>query len=63
MIVRIALEGNEDTRWLAVLQGVEKADVIFNVVFFVVVISIMVQGTAIGHFARWLNFFLFIVFA
>ncbi len=41
--------------FIPVLQGVDKADAIFNVVFFVVLISILVQGTTIGVLARWLK--------
>jgi cell volume regulation protein A len=35
--------------------GVEKANIIFNLVFFISVTSILVQGTTIPLMARWLN--------
>ena len=41
--------------FIPVLQGVDKANEIFNMVFFVVVISILIQGTTIGQFARYLK--------
>ncbi len=44
--------------WLAtfpVVAGVAEADVIFNVVFFVVVTSTLVQGVTIEPLARWLG--------
>jgi cell volume regulation protein A len=37
------------------LAGIEKADTIFNVVFFVVVVSVLVQGVSIPFVARWLK--------
>ncbi len=41
--------------FIPVLQGVDHADEIFNMVFFVVLISILAQGTTIGVLARWLK--------
>lgn len=41
--------------FIPVLQGVDQANKIFNMVFFVVVISILIQGTTIGKFAKWLK--------
>lgn len=38
-----------------VIAGVEKADVIFNLVFFIVLTSIMLQGTTLSVVAKWLN--------
>ena len=37
------------------ISGVEKADMIFNVVFFVVLTSVLVQGSSIPYVARWLG--------
>lgn len=37
------------------VEGVRHADVIFNVVFFVVLTSVLVQGTTIPVVARWLR--------
>ncbi|MFZ5939678.1 MAG: potassium/proton antiporter [Bacteroidota bacterium] len=37
------------------LAGVEKADMIFNVVFFISLTSVMLQGTTLNLFARWLK--------
>lgn len=37
------------------VYGVEKAELIFSVVFFVVVISVLIQGTTIPVVARWLH--------
>ncbi len=41
--------------FIPVLQGVDHAEEIFNMVFFVVLISILTQGTTIGVLARWLR--------
>ena len=41
--------------FIPVLQGVDRADQIFNMVFFVVLASILIQGTTIGVMARWLG--------
>ena len=41
--------------FIPVLQGVDHADEIFNMVFFVVLISILTQGTTIGVLARLLR--------
>ncbi len=37
------------------IAGLDKDGLIFNIVFFVVVTSVLVQGTTIPHFARWLK--------
>jgi cell volume regulation protein A len=37
------------------LAGVPQADTIFHLVFFVVLTSVLVQGTTISHVARWLG--------
>ncbi|TXK52841.1 potassium/proton antiporter [Pontibacter qinzhouensis] len=37
------------------LAGVEKSDMIFNIVFFIVLTSVMLQGTTLSVVARWLN--------
>ncbi len=37
------------------LAGIEKADVIFNIVFFVSVTSVLIQGTTLAVVARWLE--------
>lgn len=37
------------------LAGIEKADMIFNIVFFISVTSILFQGTTLSIFAKWLN--------
>lgn len=37
------------------LAGIEKANMIFNIVFFVSVTSVLIQGTTIPIFAKWLN--------
>lgn len=37
------------------LAGVEKADMIFNIVFFISVTSVLVQGTTLPIVARWLH--------
>lgn len=37
------------------LAGVPKAEVLFNVVFFIVITSVLIQGTTIPLFARWLG--------
>jgi cell volume regulation protein A len=38
-----------------VVEGVPHADLIFNVVFFIVLTSVLVQGTTIPVVARWLG--------
>jgi cell volume regulation protein A len=35
--------------------GVDKSDTIFNIVFFVVVFSVLLQGTTFAFVAKWLN--------
>jgi cell volume regulation protein A len=35
------------------LAGIDKANMIFNLVFFIAVTSIMIQGTTLGLFAKW----------
>lgn len=37
------------------LAGIDKADLIFNVVFFVSVTSVLIQGTTLPAVARWLH--------
>ncbi|MFB9055844.1 potassium/proton antiporter [Mariniflexile ostreae] len=37
------------------LAGIEKADMIFNIVFFISVTSILIQGTTLSIFAKWMN--------
>ncbi|MBB4119650.1 cell volume regulation protein A [Mesonia hippocampi] len=37
------------------LAGIEKASIIFNIVFFISVTSILIQGTTLSLFAKWLN--------
>ena len=37
------------------LAGIDKADMIFNIVFFISVMSVLVQGTTISVFAKWLR--------
>ncbi len=37
------------------LEGIAKADMIFNIVFFISLTSLLLQGTTIGTVARWLH--------
>ncbi|MCC5916253.1 MAG: potassium/proton antiporter [Cryomorphaceae bacterium] len=37
------------------LAGIEKADVIFNIVFFISVTSVLIQGTTLSIFAKWMH--------
>jgi potassium/hydrogen antiporter len=37
------------------LAGIDKADMIFNIVFFVSVTSILIQGTTLSTLAKWLH--------
>ncbi|GJQ58987.1 MAG: hypothetical protein SCALA701_17880 [Candidatus Scalindua sp.] len=37
------------------LTGIEKADMIFNIVFFISVTSVLIQGTTLPIVAKWLN--------
>lgn len=37
------------------LAGIEKADMIFNVVFFISVTSVLIQGTTLSVVAKWLH--------
>lgn len=37
------------------LAGIEKADVLFNLVFFISVTSVLIQGTTLSVVARWLH--------
>ncbi len=39
----------------ALLAGIEKADMIFNIVFFVSVTSVVIQGTTLPVIAKWLH--------
>jgi len=38
-----------------ILAGVDKASVIFNIVFFISFTSLLIQGTSLVQMARWLN--------
>ncbi|HLU90054.1 MAG TPA: potassium/proton antiporter [Cyclobacteriaceae bacterium] len=37
------------------LAGIEKAEMIFNIVFFISVTSVLIQGTTLGLVAKWLH--------
>lgn len=37
------------------LAGIEKADIIFNIVFFISVTSVLIQGTTLSVVAKWLH--------
>jgi len=37
------------------LAGIDKADMIFNIVFFISVTSVLIQGTSLSVVANWLN--------
>lgn len=37
------------------LAGIEKANMIFNIVFFISVTSVLIQGTTLSIVAKWLN--------
>ncbi|WP_163515515.1 potassium/proton antiporter [Gelidibacter japonicus] len=37
------------------LAGIEKADMIFSIVFFISVTSVLIQGTSLGVVAKWLR--------
>ncbi|SDE98737.1 cell volume regulation protein A [Pricia antarctica] len=37
------------------LAGIEKAGMIFNIVFFISVTSVLIQGTTLGVFSKWLK--------
>src|SRR5690606_4437157 len=37
------------------LAGIDKADMIFNIVFFISVTSVLIQGTSLPAVARWLH--------
>lgn len=37
------------------LAGIDKAHMIFNIVFFISVTSVIIQGTSLGIVAKWLN--------
>ena len=39
----------------AMIQGIEKANIIFNIVFFISVTSIILQGTTLGLVAKWFH--------
>ena len=40
------------------IAGIEKAHIIFNIVFFISVTSVLIQGTTIGLAAKWLHLLL-----
>ncbi|WP_370103804.1 potassium/proton antiporter, partial [Winogradskyella sp.] len=37
------------------LAGIDKANMMFNIVFFISVTSVLIQGTTLSIFAKWLN--------
>lgn len=37
------------------LAGIEKANMIFNIVFFISITSLLIQGTSLGRIAKWLH--------
>ncbi|APQ15975.1 potassium/proton antiporter [Maribacter hydrothermalis] len=37
------------------LAGIDKANIIFSIVFFISVSSVLIQGTTLSNFAKWLN--------
>lgn len=37
------------------ISGIAQANLIFNIVFFITIISLLVQGTTVGSMARWLK--------
>ena len=37
------------------LAGIEKADTIFNIVFFIAITSVLLQGTTLSVIAKWLH--------
>jgi len=37
------------------LAGIEKADMIFNIVFFISLTSVLIQGTSLSRVAKWLS--------
>ncbi|MBQ4914706.1 potassium/proton antiporter [Maribacter sp. MMG018] len=37
------------------LAGIDKAHIIFNIVFFISVTSVLIQGTTLSIFSKWLN--------
>lgn len=37
------------------LAGLDRASMVFNLVFFIVLTSVLIQGTTIAHVARWLG--------
>lgn len=39
----------------ALLAGIDKADMIFNIVFFISVTSVLIQGTTLSIVAKWLD--------
>ena len=39
----------------ALLAGIDKSDIIFNIVFFISVTSVMIQGTTLSLVANWLH--------
>lgn len=39
----------------ALIAGIDKADVIFNIVFFISVTSVLIQGTTLSIVAKWLS--------
>lgn len=37
------------------IDGLPKAKIIFNIVFFITILSLLIQGTTVGAMAKWLN--------
>lgn len=37
------------------IAGIEHAQTFFNIVFFITILSLLIQGTTVSHVAKWLN--------